>query len=103
MDAPVAQPEPSDDIWFADGNIVLRAEDTLFKTYIGILANASSVFRDMFGVPQPPANDTERYEGLPLVRLPDTVWDITHFFKAIHVHGCVKASLRFFSPVNKTT
>jgi hypothetical protein len=85
MDARAAQ--PCEDLWFADGTVVLRAEDTLFKTYIGILSSVSSVLRDMFGVPQPRAHEMENYEGLPFVHLPDTAWDIKYFLKAIHVPG----------------
>jgi hypothetical protein len=89
MDAPAGAARPCEDFWFADGTVVLRSEDTLFKTYIGLLSGISLVFRDMFGVPQPPAQETENYEGLPFVCLSDTAWDITHFLKAIHTPGCV--------------
>lgn len=41
--------QPSNDVWFDDGNVILQAESTLFKVYRGILAQNSSVFHDMVG------------------------------------------------------
>lgn len=72
------------DLWFSDGSIVLRADNTLFKVYSGILAQASPVFKDMFTFPQHPSNDDETYEGLLVVHIPDSAVDLKPFLKAIH-------------------
>lgn len=41
--------QPSNDVWFDDGNVILQAESTLFKVYRGILVQNSTVFHDMVG------------------------------------------------------
>jgi hypothetical protein len=86
------QPGPTrcEELWFPDGTVVLRAENVLFRTYIGALAGASAVFRDMFALPQPTAAEgQEVYEGLPFVRLADTAFDVTQFLRSLHQLGCV--------------
>jgi hypothetical protein len=44
----------------------------------------SAIFRDMFAIPQPAA-DEERVEGCPVVQLLDNAEDWTHVLKAIYV------------------
>jgi hypothetical protein len=74
-----------DELWFPDGTVVLRAKNVLFRTYIGALAGASAVFRDMFALPQPTvAEGQEVYEGLPFVRLVDTAFDVTQLLRSLH-------------------
>ncbi|KAJ8473227.1 hypothetical protein ONZ45_g16370 [Pleurotus djamor] len=41
------------DLWFPDGSVVCRAENTLFRVHMYQLARRSICFRDMFSVPQP--------------------------------------------------
>lgn len=53
MDLSFVKPSQSKEIWFEDGNIVLQTESTLFKVHQGVLARHSSIFFDMFSVPQP--------------------------------------------------
>lgn len=72
----------STEVWFNDGNIVLEAEDTVFRIFSGILASNSVVFNEMFTFPQPP--DEETFEGCPLVHLADSAVDLMYFLKAIH-------------------
>ncbi|KAJ7665932.1 hypothetical protein DFH06DRAFT_1385682 [Mycena polygramma] len=45
-------------IWKPYGDIILEAESTQFRINRDTLAQYSSVFRDMFGVPQPPNEPT---------------------------------------------
>ncbi|KAJ4477208.1 hypothetical protein J3R30DRAFT_3483321 [Lentinula aciculospora] len=66
------------DLWYSDGNLILETEDSSFKVYSGLLAQKSSVFRDMFTFPQPTGN-----ENVPSVRLFDSTEDLTWFLKAI--------------------
>ncbi|KAF7337342.1 BTB domain-containing protein [Mycena sanguinolenta] len=68
-------------LWFPDGTLVLRAETHLFRVFPGILAAKSPVFQDMLSFPQP--QNGESYDGCPLVHLPDSAADMTHFLKAI--------------------
>ncbi|KAI0632736.1 hypothetical protein C8Q77DRAFT_1196281 [Trametes polyzona] len=46
-------PQPDDEFWFEDGNLILIAGDVEFKVYKGPLVANSPVFRDMFSLPQP--------------------------------------------------
>lgn len=73
----------SDSIWYDDGNVILQAESTQYKVYRGVLAQSSSVFRDMFSFPQPPASDAETIEGCPVVRLSDSAEEVTYVLQAI--------------------
>ena len=82
IDTELASCERSSDLWYLDGSVVLRADHTLFRVYSGILSQASSVFKDMFTMPQP--EDCESYEGCPLVHLPDAASDLYPFLKAMH-------------------
>ncbi|KZP13135.1 hypothetical protein FIBSPDRAFT_753926, partial [Athelia psychrophila] len=66
-----------------DGNVILQAEGTQFKVHRGILAESSSVFKDMFGFPQPPEAYTEVVEGCPVVRVSDSAQDMKIVLQAI--------------------
>lgn len=72
------------DLWFQDGSVVLCADDTLFRVYSGILAQASPVFEDMFACPQPALEEDEMYDGCPLVQMPDSAQDLKPFLRAVH-------------------
>lgn len=41
------------EFWFLDGSVVLLARNVLFRVHKTFLARHSSVFRDMFSLPQP--------------------------------------------------
>ena len=70
--------------WFEDGTIVLQAEQTLFKVYRGVLAAQSPFFHDMFALPQQETDQSEKYEGCPLVMMAnDLAADVCIFLKAI--------------------
>jgi hypothetical protein len=85
--APDGSPQRSEEFWLDGGNLVIRAEDTLFKVLAAQLSIASSVFKDMLSVPQPLSILTETYEGVPFVLLPDSAFDVTQFLKAIMYLG----------------
>ncbi|KIL69458.1 hypothetical protein M378DRAFT_48926, partial [Amanita muscaria Koide BX008] len=84
------------DLWFDDGSIICRAQDTLFRVHISQLARRSVYFRDMFAVPHSQACDAvkERYEGLcelgvdvdttPVIRLHDSAEDVGNLLKALY-------------------
>ncbi|KAJ7132675.1 hypothetical protein C8R46DRAFT_1015497 [Mycena filopes] len=57
------------------------AESRLFRVFPGILAAKSPVFKDMLAFPQPENGET--FDHCPLVRLSDSVDDVTFFLKAI--------------------
>ncbi|KAI0079867.1 hypothetical protein K474DRAFT_1769979 [Panus rudis PR-1116 ss-1] len=83
-------------LWFSDGSVVLRADNTLFKVHMSQLSRHSIVFRDLFAMPQPvkagssstsPTTDTleeSTYEGLPMLYLHDSARDLAHLLMAIY-------------------
>jgi hypothetical protein len=74
--------ERSLDLWFAEGTVVLRASNVLYRVHGGTLASKASVFADMFqvmGVAGP-----ERIEGCPVVDLQDDPDELSHFLKSLH-------------------
>ncbi|KAJ7607291.1 hypothetical protein DFH06DRAFT_1111973 [Mycena polygramma] len=75
-----------DDLWFQDGNLVIRADNKIFKVIKSILAARSSVFRDMAAFPQPDTpNDLggEKIDGCNVVVLHDSARDVEAFLRAI--------------------
>lgn len=66
----------------SDGNIIIAVMDTTdtvdvlrgFQVHKSILAKQSSVFADLFTLPQGPG--AEEYEGVPIVRLTDSYRDV---------------------------
>ncbi|KAI0784160.1 hypothetical protein C8Q75DRAFT_736305 [Abortiporus biennis] len=73
-------------LWFDDGTIVLQAQNVLYRVYAGHLARYSKVFTDMLAIPQSSDSEDdslEKYEGVPLVFLPDSSFDTTNFLMAL--------------------
>lgn len=79
---PSADPLIRSDIWFKDGNVVLQAGGTQYKVHQSILSINSTVFADMFLVPQPTSGG-ETVEGCPLVHLTDSAVDVTFVLEAL--------------------
>ncbi|KAJ7077641.1 hypothetical protein B0H15DRAFT_861447 [Mycena belliarum] len=69
------------ELWFADDNLILRAESTLFRVSKGVLAARSSVFRDMLAFGD--AAGEETLDGCPVVRMHDSAADVHAFLRAI--------------------
>jgi hypothetical protein len=70
--------------WFDDGSVVIQAEYTQFRVHRTLLARHSSVFRDMFSVPQPIANSELLVEGCSVVHLSDSKQDIEYVISALY-------------------
>ncbi|KAF7329394.1 hypothetical protein MKEN_00201000 [Mycena kentingensis (nom. inval.)] len=68
-------------LWFDDGNIILRAENTIYRLHKSILSAHSEVFRDLFAVAQ--ADVSEQIEGCPVVCIPDNAVEVTSFLRAV--------------------
>ena len=87
------------DLWFCDGSVVLQAEATLFRVHMSQLSRRSTVFSDMFTLPQPPVMTThatlvdETYEGCPVVRLHDLADDVENLLLALYDGPFVLLSL----------
>ncbi|KAK7013083.1 BTB domain-containing protein [Favolaschia claudopus] len=73
-----------EDLWFPDADLILRAEDSIFRVYGGFLGARSSVFRDMISFPQPPTQiEGEMLNGRAVVRLHDSPTEATSFLRAV--------------------
>ncbi|KAJ6626193.1 hypothetical protein B0H10DRAFT_1870746 [Mycena sp. CBHHK59/15] len=74
-----------DDLWFLDGSLTLRAENTVFRVYREVLAARSPVFRDMLSFPQPGSvsSAAEHVDGVPLVEMHDPAVEVEPFLRAI--------------------
>ncbi|KAI5887685.1 uncharacterized protein SCHCODRAFT_02638714 [Schizophyllum commune H4-8] len=73
------------DLWFPDGNIVIRVGERVCRVHQSILAANSPVLADMFSVPQP--RDGEMYEGLPMMSFPDPPEEVLHWLKSMLLLG----------------
>ncbi|KAF7299353.1 BTB domain-containing protein [Mycena indigotica] len=83
----VTEIERSPDFWFDDGNIVLQAGPTQFRVAKSMLSRHSSVFRDMFSLPNPTSEST--VEGCPVVVLAgDTNTDWKHLLAVMYPAIC---------------
>ncbi len=92
---------PHESLWFPDGNVVLATDSFLFKVHKSFLSSYSSVFRDMFELPNVDGSIagqsesgagivSEMLEGLPLVILAgDKGEDVVHLLRAIYERRCV--------------
>jgi hypothetical protein len=94
--SPVRHP----DLWFSDGSVVLKAQNTLFRVHISQLSRHSAFFRDLFSLPQPPrggrarslsassvtsVTDGGQLEGCPVVYLhDDTAEDVGNLLSALY-------------------
>lgn len=76
-------------LWFEDGNILLRAEDVLFKVYKGFLCKQSSVFADMLSLPQPSTAAEDLCDGCPIVRMSDASAALEVLLSAMFDYECV--------------
>jgi hypothetical protein len=84
------------DLWFLDGSVVLKAENTLFRVHISQLSRHSAFFRDLFSLPQPPncrppmtnsskcVLDGTHLDGCSVVYLHDTAEDVGNLLTALY-------------------
>ncbi|TEB30547.1 hypothetical protein FA13DRAFT_519284 [Coprinellus micaceus] len=70
-----------------DGSVMLQAENTQFKVHRGLLARVSTIFSDVFSVPQPPKGN-EVVEGCPVVHLQDTAEDVQFLMGTLYGQRC---------------
>lgn len=84
------------DLWFDDGSVICRAQNTLFRVHMTQLARRSVYFRDMFAVPHSQSGDAvkQKYDGLrelgvdvdttPVVQLHDSAEDVGNLLTALY-------------------
>ena len=68
--------------YFNDGNIILLAEDTIFRVHKGLLILHSGYFEKLLSVPQ--ERDAEIVDGCPLVSLDDKAVPIEQLLELIY-------------------
>ena len=91
-----ASPQHDDELWFANGNLILIARDVEFRIWKAPLIRHSPVFRDMLSLPQDtPVTGTSSDGGSAtptvtsgtrtapaVVHLSDSPQDLRHFLRA---------------------
>ena len=88
----VDNPNPTkrdSEVWFEDGNIVVVAQNTAFRFHKSVVSLHSSVFRDLFSIPQPSlilidGEVLEIFDGCPVVHVSDTSYDFRELLRAIY-------------------
>ncbi len=75
----------SEIFWFDDGSVVLQVENTQFRVHRSILASHSTVFKDLFQVPQPESDKSDWVDGCPIVCMSgDTAEDWVHILTVMY-------------------
>ncbi|KAF5321589.1 hypothetical protein D9619_000365 [Psilocybe cf. subviscida] len=76
-DATPDPPQKTLQFWFGDGNIILQTQTTQYRIHRGVLSFQSSMFENMFAMPQPEQSAQLSLQGCPV--FPVTVsaedWD----------------------------
>ncbi|KAF9558723.1 hypothetical protein CPC08DRAFT_709430 [Agrocybe pediades] len=72
-------------LWFDDGNVVLQAENILFRVHKSLLSLHSEFFSDMFSLPQPQDDVSQpMFEpGCPLIHISDSAEGVTCLLSTI--------------------
>nr|GAT57863.1 predicted protein [Mycena chlorophos] len=71
------------DVWHSDGSVVLQASNKQFRVHWGVLTMHSSVFKDLYSVPQPDLPGP-MVDGCPVVELHDDPEPLAHFLRALY-------------------
>lgn len=69
------------ELWYDDGTIVIKAENTLFRVYRGQLVKKSEILRELLSAPGLKAD--EEIEGCPVVELHDSAFEMEHLLYTI--------------------
>lgn len=72
-------------LFFPDGNVIIQAEESIFRVYQGFLSARSEVLNGLFTIPQP--EHQELVDKCPVVHFPDSAADMIHFLRAIFHSG----------------
>ncbi|KAJ7155724.1 hypothetical protein C8R46DRAFT_1004965 [Mycena filopes] len=78
-----SEPQRVPDLWFPTADLILRAENAIFRVFSDILGARSAVFRDMTAFPQPAEPEGEIIDGIAVVRLHDSAAEVAVFLRAI--------------------
>ena len=72
--------ENDEDLWFADGNVIIKSQATRFRIYKGPLCKFSPVFRETLSLPQPCVGHDDS-SNVAEIELDDSPEDLRHFLK----------------------
>ncbi|KAF8482877.1 hypothetical protein DFH94DRAFT_730257 [Russula ochroleuca] len=93
------------DLWFDDGNIIIRSilsnknASIACKVHKSILASHSNAFHDLFDGPQTAFDvASDRYDGVPVMDLPDSPSEVNDFLKALYFPEETHCHLPISSP-----
>lgn len=81
-------PSKSKYVYIDDGNVILEADLVQFRVHRSMLSSQSTVFADMFTLPQP-QNDVT-VDDCPIVHLSDSAKDVEYLLRAIYYGRCAK-------------
>ncbi|KAG2030072.1 hypothetical protein BDR03DRAFT_879239 [Suillus americanus] len=78
-----------DSLYLMDGNIVLIAPLTtgqhqIFRVHQSVLSKNSPVFKSMFMIPGVQEQEIEKYDGVPLVQLPDGAEEVESLLRVLY-------------------
>ncbi|KAF7315147.1 BTB domain-containing protein [Mycena indigotica] len=71
------------EIWYLDGSVVLQAANIQFRVHFGLLAAQSTVFSDMYAMPQP-EEQSELVDGCPLLEVQDDPQDVKNLLSVLY-------------------
>ena len=77
-------PAQSTSYWFDDGSVIIQAENTQYRVHRSLLSRHSSIFNDMFSLPQPAMDPGPTSEGCPVIFLSDKATDLEHVLSVIY-------------------
>lgn len=66
-------------VWYADGNVIMQAENTQFKVFQGVLTSHSPVFAAILE-----DIEIEEVDGCRIIRTDDAAEDMRYFLEAFH-------------------
>ena len=77
-------PVQSTSYWFDDGGVIIQAENTQYRVHQSLLSRHSTIFNDMFSLPQPAMDPGPTSEGCPVIFLSDKATDLEHVLSVIY-------------------
>ncbi|TRM66487.1 hypothetical protein BD626DRAFT_627027 [Schizophyllum amplum] len=81
---PTTPPTRVQDLWFPDGDVVVRAGNTLFRVHAPVLERRAPALRGLLAVSQADP-DSEEVDGAPVLVLQDPPEQVTHWLRAMFI------------------
>lgn len=74
-------------LWYDDGNLIIQAEEVIFRVSRGILAQQSAVLADVLSLDD--IANLPVFEGCPVIQFPHRAIDVENFLMSIFRSKCV--------------